>query len=418
MRLVPFLFVLAALASPARAQDGAVAAPERAADDGDPAPIAPAAGDEAAPASRAALGSGEAAGTTLNVDVSFVARSGGETPVDPTPPRRAGVPWLVELAMQVFAQYELSFPDGAEWFHELDLPRSWLGTSFRVENAIGRVLLEGTRAGGDGSLIGVGGDSLVLRVREAWLGYRLFELFEARAGIIPQLTTPALTAPWATRAVRAISLRELELMQPADLGVSLRFDIPEGFGFVAVAYLSGEGYRSRELNRGKTLEVTAQLHPVAFVPELRPLTLTLAYQNGSTGTGAARADRLVGGLAWSDPRWGLGVEAAYLLGIEDRSDREGLTLDAWGRVEPIEHLLLAARYSHFSRNLIGAAAGDEIGTFTGAVGAWIVEAIRVFLAFDARYAGAAAAAELPGFTGYSLRLVFEGNLGARFEGTL
>jgi hypothetical protein len=417
MRSVLFLSALLTAASSARAQEDAGDAPTEAAASGAPGE---------APASEAPTGVRDASaedgtgapGTTLNVDVSFVAASGGETPVDPAPPRQSGVPWLVELAMQVFAQYELSFPDGADWFHEIDLPRSWLSTSFRVENAVGRVVLEGTRAGGDGSLIGVGGDSLVVRVREAWLGYRLFDLFEARAGIVPQLTTPALTALWGTRAVRAISLRELELMQPADLGVSLRLDIPEHFGFLAVAYLSGEGYRSRELNRGKTLEITAQVHPLAFLPELRPLTLTLAYQNGSTGTGAARADRLVGGLAWSDPRWGLGVEAAYVLGIEDRSEREGLTIDAWGRVEPVEHLLLAARYSHFSRNLTGSAAGDEIGTFTGAVGAWIVEAIRVFLAFDARHAGAAASAELPGFSGYSLRVIFEGNLGARFEGTL
>lgn len=90
----------------------------------------------------------------------------------------------------------------------------------------------------------------------------------------------------------------------------------------------------------------------------------------------------------------------------------------WGRAEPIEHLLLGARYAHFFRNLSGSTSGDETGFFTGTVGTWIVEAIRVFLAFDARLAGDAARAEIPNFTGYALRLVFEGNLGARFEGAL
>lgn len=355
---------------------------------------------------------------TIDVNVSFVARSGGETPVDPDAPTRDGVPWLIELSMQVFAHWEGTFPDGAELFHEIDAPRTWLSTSFRVENAIGRVLLEGTRAGGDGSLIGVGGDSLVVRFREAWLGYRLFDMLEARAGLIPQLTTPALTSLWGMRAVRQIGLREEELMQPADLGASLRFDFPEQYGFVAAAYLSGEGYRSRELNRGKTLEITAQVHPLAFLPEARPLTLTLAYQNGSTGTGSARADRYVAGLAWADPRWGVGFDVAYADGIEDRSDRQGVVLDAWGRVEPIEHLLLAARYEHFLRNVSAALPGDETGFFTGSVGTWIVEALRIFLAFDARFAGQAARAEVPGFSGYALRLIFEGNLGARFEGSL
>jgi hypothetical protein len=397
--------------SPAEAET-ASSAPAR--EDASPA-IGESAVSPAAPPSDAAPSDSDVAG----VSVSFIALSGGETPVDPAPPTiTSGVPWLIELAMQTFAQYEVSFPDGADWFHEIDVPRTWLSTSFRVENAIGRVLLEGTRAGGDGSLIGVGGDSLVVRFREAWLGYRLLDMLEIRAGLIPQLTTPALTSLWGMRAVRAIGLRENELMQPADLGASVRFDFPEQFGFVGIAYLSGEGYRGRELNRGKTLEVTAQIHPLAFLPEARPLTLTLAYQNGSTGTGSARADRYVAGLAWADPRWGLGVEAAYVAGIEDRSDREGLSLDVWGRLEPIEHLLLGARYAHFFRNLSGSTAGDETGFFTGTVGTWIVEAIRVFLAFDARVAGDAARAEIPNFTGYALRLVFEGNLGARFEGAL
>jgi hypothetical protein len=373
---------------------------------------------EVAPTDTAAVAAPTDAAAPTSIDVSFIARSGGEAPVDPAAPTHAGVPWLIELAMQVFAQYELAFPQGSDWFHEIDVPRTWLSTAFRVENAIGRVLLEGTRAGGDGSLIGVGGDSLVVRFREAWLGYRLFDMLEIRAGLVPQLTTPALTTLWQMRAVRAIGIRELELMQPADLGASIRFDFPEHFGFVALAYLSGEGYRGRELNRGKTLEVTAQVRPLAFLPEAQPLTLTLAYQNGSTSVASARADRFVAGLAWDDPRWGLGLELAYALGIEDRGDREGLLVDAWGRVEPLEHLLLAARFSHFFRNLTAPANGDEISTFTGSVGTWIVEAIRIFLAFDVRVAGDRARTELPGFESYALRVVFEGNLGARFEGAL
>ncbi len=65
-----------------------------------------------------------------------------------------------------------------------------------------------------------------------------------------------------------------------------------------------------------------------------------------------------------------------------------------------------------------APAGDEVGTFTGSVGTWIVVAIRIFLAFDVRVAGDRARTELPGFEAYALRLVLEGNLGARFEGSL
>ncbi len=358
----------------------------------------------------------ETATETPTESLHFVWTPGGEAPPDTTQdlhPSR-GVSWAFEPGMHVIGEYALSVPDGSDWFHEFRLPRAWAWLGFRFENARARVLLEGAQGSGAGSLFGVAGDSVVLRVREAWVGYRAWDLLEIRAGLVPTLTPSALTQLWGMRAVSQDGLRQFDLMAPADLGATLALDIPDGWGRIAAAYYNGDGYTSRELNRGKTLEAFAQLHPLRFVSELAPLTLTLSYQNGSVGTGSARADRFMGGLAWDDPRWGLGAQASWIGGIADRGDREGLLLDAWARVEPVERLLIAVRAMSFLRNLGGGT--DRITVLTGAIGGRIVEPLRAFLAFDGHLADDAAQLADPGTRGWTLRVIVEGVFSGHFEG--
>jgi len=346
----------------------------------------------------------------------FVWTPGGEAPPDPSTDLhpRAGTTWAFDPGAHIIGEYALTVPDGSDWFHEFRLSRAWTWLGFRFEGARARVLLEAAQGSGAGSLFGVAGDSLVLRAREAWVGYRAFDMLEIRAGLVPTLTPNALTQLWQMRAVSQDALRQFDLMAPADLGATITFDLPESWGRLGVAYYNGDGYTSRELNRGKTLEVFAQIHPLRFVEGLAPLTLSLSYQNGSVGTGSARADRFVGGLAWDDPRWGIGAQASWIGGIGDRGDREGLVLDGWARVEPIERLLLAVRAMSFQRDLAGG--GDRITMLTGAVGARIVEPLRAFLAFDGRLADDTAQLADPGTRGWTLRVVVEGVLSGHFEG--
>jgi len=348
----------------------------------------------------------------------------GETVADVRAPTASGtIPFAFEPGVQLFGEYRLTLPKGADYFHELDIPRAWAWMSFRASDVVGRVLLEATRAGGEGALIGVGGDSLVLRLREAWVGYRIAEVVELRIGVVPLPTNAMLTTIWGHRALAPIGLRQVGLyvlIQPSDLGATARLDIPGEWGTVVAALTNGEGYAARELNRGKTFELAAQLHPLAPFRALRPLTLTLAFQNGSTGTGSARANRWVGGLAWADPRWGVGVESAWILGLEDRGDREGVLLEAWGRVEPLDvfPLLLAARFSYLRADTQAGATTSSLTTFTGAVGVRVAAPLRVFVAVDTRLADDAFASAVPGLERTNLRLIVEGNLAGRFEGNL
>lgn len=312
--------------------------------------------------------------------------------------------------IQAFAEYRLELYDEAsstEYFHEFDVPRVWVWTAVALGDVRARVLLEGTRAGGAGSLVGVGGDSVVVRFREAWLGYRAWDLFELRAGIVPTMTAPALTNAWGARYISQTGLRRFEIMAPADLGVNLTFDIPERFGRIGAGFYNGEGYTSRELNRGKNTELFAEIHPLAFVPELQPLTLMAAYQIGSSGTGLARSDRLFGALAWNQPEIGGGFAATWVMGYEDRGSQEGALIEAWARGNPWEGLMLTGRVSHFLRDL--TVQDDTLTELTFSVGYRLFDVVGAHVAVDGRFAGAAAAAAIPGYEEWRIRVIAEGS---------
>jgi len=362
---------------------------------------------ESAPAESAALSPGE-----LRVVLEDVPGLG----TLPTHAVAGGVPWTVSIGTQTFGQYELLFPAGADWNHRFAVPRMWLFTGFRIENVVGRVLLEGTRAIDDGALSGIADDSFLVRVREAWAGYRIVDLVELRAGLIPTLLTPTLSQRWGLRSIGRIGLREFDLLAPADLGASAFVDLPEGFGRVGASYTNGEGYSSRELNRGKNLELVADVHPLAFVADLAPLVVTLAYTNGSLGAGSARSDRLIGGLAWDQREIGVGASAAYVLGIADRGEREGVLLDAWARGLLFDHLVLGAQFLHFVRDL--ATGTDALSSLSLIVGARVVEQLRVYLAVDGRFADTLARVASPAWERWDVRLVVEADVVARFLGAL
>ena len=66
------------------------------------------------------------------------------------------------------------------WFHAFDVPRVHAAVEGAYDDTLrGRVVMEAVRSASEGALIGVSGDSLVIRVREAYGAYRPVEALEA-----------------------------------------------------------------------------------------------------------------------------------------------------------------------------------------------------------------------------------------------
>jgi hypothetical protein len=329
------------------------------------------------------------------------------------PASRDGHEWRlgklrVALVVDVIGQYVLSLrrKDSGEldWFHELELPRGQLGTRVRYDGAEAGVVVEAVRATGGGSLFGVARDSLVMRLRNGYAGYQLFQRLTLRVGVVPTLTTEPLEHSWNMRAVAAIAAERVRLLSPADLGATALVELPRGFGTVAVGGYNGEGYDGRELNRGKNFEASVVIRPLAMAPPVwRPWAVHLSYLGGSSGTARARADRLIGGLSYARREVSAGAAVIYALGLDDDGGRRSLLVDGFARVEPIGGLILAAQAMHWIRNL--ADKNDALSVITGAAGYRPVKVLEALLCVDHQLAGDSAAPTLPGLDRWRFRAV-------------
>jgi hypothetical protein len=313
----------------------------------------------------------------------------------------------VRAGLEVFAQY--SYRDTAgpgenrTWFHAFDVPRVHGAVEGQWEAARGRVVLEATRSASEGALIGVAGDSLVLRVREAYGAYRAWDVLEVSAGVVPTLTVPELDGTWMLRPVAPSALEASGLLSPADLGARVRADLPRGYGWVAAAAYNGEGYTSRELNRGKNMEGGAEVHPFPR-GALRPLGVLATYAAGSTGTARARANRLTGGLVWQGARVRAGAYVTHGWGVALFGTQRALVASVFARVEPVERVLVGARLDHVSRDLDGTPASTlTTAWLTG--GYRLAHPLETFLALSRSWASARARDEVPGVDAWELRAI-------------
>lgn len=308
--------------------------------------------------------------------------------------------------VSLHSQYVLRIrDDGGEtsWFHDFELTRGHVFLGVRYDHAFARVLVEGVRSASEGALLGVGGDSFVFRVREGYAGYWLFGHLEMRAGLLPTLTIPIVERSWDLRALNPAAIERVGFASPSDLGVTIVGHLPKEFGWVGVGAYNGEGYARPELNRGKNVEIVAEIHPVAIVPAAKPLTVFGSWQSGSSGTGLSRADRIHAGLAWQGDVVRGGAGFAYALGVDDDSDKTALAIDVFAKATILKRLLLGADLTYWLRDT--AAAGDDAILFTGAAGVQIAKPLSALVAFDGQFFGDAARTALPDEDDYRLRVI-------------
>lgn len=312
----------------------------------------------------------------------------------------------IKAGLEIFAQYSYRnfYGPGANrtWFHSFDVPRVHGALEGEIDHARGRIVLEAVRSASEGSLVGVSGDSLVLRVREAYGAYRVAGPLELSAGVIPTLTVPNLDGTWMSRPIAPSGLEANGLMSPADLGAKARVDLPRGYGWVAAAAYNGEGYTSRELNRGKSFEGAAEIHPLPAGP-LRPLGVFGSYIAGSTGTLRARANRITGGLLWQGERIRGGALFTQAWGVGQLGTKEAQLVSVFVRVEPVPRLLLAARVDHMVRDT--APPSNDLTTIWGSVGYRVALPIEAFLAVSRSIPTERARNELPGSDAWDARAI-------------
>jgi hypothetical protein len=205
------------------------------------------------------------------------------------------------------------------------------------------------------------------------------------------------------RAVAPSALEAAGLLSPADLGAKMRFDFPQKYGWIGVAATNGDGYTSRELNRGKNIESAFEVHPLPNGP-LLPLGVFGSYAVGSTGTARARADRLTGGLVWQGARVRAGALLTYAWGREQLGTNRGTVASVFARVEPVNRLYLGARFDYVVRDAENDPT-DTISRVIGSVGYRIVDPLEVFLAIDRSIPSNRAQNELPGSNVWEGRVV-------------
>lgn len=364
---------------------------------------------------RVSLAPAQTPAVTTTVD----ADAGGPTAEDPAPIGHAAPPTeaartailgsAVRAGFEVFGQYSYQnraagTSPGRSWYHVFDLPRAHAAIDGRWENARGRVVLEATRSASEGSLVGVSGDSLVLRIREAWASYEPIPGLALSAGVVPTLTVPELDGTWMLRAIAPSGLEANGLLSPADVGAKARFDLPKQYGWIATAVYNGEGYTNRELNRGKNVEGAVEIHPLAEVREALPFALFASYVLGSSTTALARADRLTAGALWQGGRLRAGVVFTYGWGFAEFGRQHAVLASAFVRGEPIPRVLLGARYDYVVRDT-DADARDAISTLWGTAGYRLALPLETFLALTRTVPTTRAESEVPGTNTWELRAI-------------
>lgn len=316
----------------------------------------------------------------------------------------------IEPGLDVIAAYALKVTPGegaapTEWYHQFEMARAMPTLRVTAGPATAALTLEGVYSASEGALIGVAGDSFLIRVREARAGYRYKTWVAIDAGIVPTFTVPLLDRAFGLRALGPVSGELTGFTAPADLGVVAKVSLPLGYGFVGAGAYNGEGYTNRELNRGKNIEVAALFHPMPR-GVLAPLGVYGAYVNGSSGTGSARADRVTAALLWEGERVRGGAAFTYALGVRDDGSREAASIDWSLRGEPIERFILGARGFVYLRDV--KADDDRLISITGLVGFRVIAPLETFLALTRQLPEAATRSALPGSD------FWEGRAAARF----
>lgn len=235
---------------------------------------------------------------------------------------------------------------GGEKVNEFRLDRAEIGTGLlwkpapRLETG-GVVGVEAIRSAGPQSVTGIDGDSLVVRMLEAY-GHAAVHVgpidLGARAGLVPERWIEQLEKGYDTRGFDALGSDRTRMFDRSDIGVTLTASGWKSLVDVDVSVVNGEGRAQRELNRGKNITAIATVRPLRREHAKGPIVLAVhgGFRDGSLGLASIADRRGMAAVTFASPWVYGGFEYVHALGFGGRGELRANTLGGWvsGRILP------------------------------------------------------------------------------------
>lgn len=277
-----------------------------------------------------ALVAGPVAGEDSFAGGELSAREGG--PARAAAPEVSAASGRLELSGELFAGF---WWVADESFSEFEIGRAELSSRFRPVSWGGfEVTAEAIRSASPQSVLGVDGDSLVLRLKRAWTfveGDVGPVTLGGRAGLIPDPWVEALEGGYDHRGMSATLAERGAFFDTSDLGAAVTAEAWSGQARMHLSLTNGEGRNRVEQNSGKNVTVVLSLMPRVLETLDGPgvVGLHVTGRDGSSGTASIRSHRLAAALTWTHPRMNAGAEAVRAWGYAGRGGRETQGVGAW-----------------------------------------------------------------------------------------
>jgi hypothetical protein len=293
----------------------------------------------------------------------------------------AGKDGCVTVDAELFSAYRYSVFAGGRRFNDFALDRGEVGTQLwwrphrRIDTGVA-VRVEAIRSAGPNSVKGIDGDSLIMRLAQAY-GHAAVHLgpihLGVRFGQIPERWIEQVEKGYDTRGLEPLPSDRVMMYDRADLGASLTASGWRGLVELDLALTNGEGRAQKELNTGKNTTLIATVRPLRITHARGPVRLAIhgLYRDGSYGvagteTGPGRNHRVAGALTVQSPWVFAGVEYSRAFGFNANPAVVADVVGAWASAYAYQpYLGIAAKYDHHRQDV--RLAGSQVHVATAAL---------------------------------------------------
>ncbi len=196
----------------------------------------------------------------------------------------------------------------------------------------GKITFEAVRSGTAASNSGIDGNSILLRVKNAY-GFLnkdfSFVNIEAKAGIIPEPYIASIESIYEYDGLKKSFAEKSEIYVTSDAGVSAAVSFFDKRISLTLMLSNGEGYNEIERNNGKNLSLMISSIPLKTENNL--IMLSGNYRNGSIGFDSAKNSAFSGMIGWKMRTYNIntGIEYSMADGFGGISERKIHALGIW-----------------------------------------------------------------------------------------